>query len=57
LGGIAGYRLSVSDRLAAKEPVSIDEATLEFSARFDTGATISSINARDIEVVGGSGTP
>ncbi len=57
LGGIAGYGWSANDALAAKEPVFIDEAALEFSARFDTGATISSINARDIEVVGGSGTP
>ncbi len=57
LGGIAGYCLSTNERLAAKAPVFIDEAALEFSARFDTGATISSINARDIEVVGGSGTP
>ena len=47
----------MSERLSAKEPVFIDEAALEFSARLDTGATISSINARDIEVVGGSGTP
>ena len=57
LGGIAGYRLSVSDRLVAKEPVFIDETALEFSARFDTGAAISSINACGIGVVGGSGTP
>ena len=57
LGGFAGHRWSVNERLAAKEPIFIDEAALEFSARLDTGATISSINARDIEVVGGSGTP
>ena len=49
--------MSVSDRLAAKEPVFIDEAALEFATRFDTGATISSINALDIEVVVGLGTP
>lgn len=57
LGGFAGYKWALAERLAAKEPIFIDEAALHFFARLDTGATVSSINARDIEVVGGSGTP
>ena len=57
LGALVGYGWAINERLSAKEHVFIDEAALEFSARLDTGATISSINARDIEVVGGSGKP
>lgn len=57
LGAFAGYSWALADRLPALEQVLIDEAALEFAARLDTGATVSSINARDIEVVGGSGTP
>ena len=57
IGGCVGYSWAVSGRLAAKEPVFVNEAELEFLARLDSGATVSPINARDIEVVGGSGTP
>ena len=57
LGAFAGYCWALAERLPAVAQVFIDEASLEFAARLDTGATVSSINARDIEVVGGSGTP
>ncbi|MFT4582771.1 MAG: hypothetical protein ACI915_001068 [Gammaproteobacteria bacterium] len=61
LGTMVGVLISIvwaaSLPLAALEPVIIKEADLTFTARLDTGATISSINARDIEVTGGTGTP
>lgn len=57
LGSFVGYRWAQHDRLAATAAVAIEEAALQFSARLDTGATVSSINARDIEVIGGAGTP
>ncbi len=57
IGAFAGYNWVRAERLSAVEQVFIDEAALAFVARLDTGATVSSINARDIEVVGGSGTP
>jgi hypothetical protein len=57
VGALAGYGWGQQQRLSALETVLIDEAGLRFAARLDTGATVSSINARDIEVVGGSGTP
>jgi len=53
-GVLAGYLLGGSGRVAAREPVSIAEAGIGFTARLDTGATISSINAHEIEVIGGS---
>lgn len=56
-GGLAGYALGRHGQLGAYEMVSIAEAGLVFSARLDTGATVSSINAREIEVIGGSTTP
>lgn len=56
-GVLIGYGWALRERLSAIEPVYIGEAALQFSARLDTGATVSSINARDIEVVGGSGSP
>lgn len=38
-------------------PVQIAEGPIEFLARLDTGATVSSINAEHIEVIGGEGRP
>lgn len=43
--------------LSPQEFVSIDEARIEFRARLDTGAVVSSINAHDIKVHGGGATP
>jgi len=57
VGTLVGYGWAQHDRLSALETVLIDEAGVRFFARLDTGATVSSINARDIEVIGGSGTP
>ncbi len=57
LGGFLGYTLALDTRLGAYESVSIVEAGLDFDARLDTGATVSSINAREIEVVGKSMQP
>jgi hypothetical protein len=57
LGGFAGHMLAHRGQLGAYEPVSIVEAGLDFDARLDTGATVSSINAHAIEVVGGSTPP
>jgi hypothetical protein len=57
IGVLTGYIWATSLPLAAHEPVIIQEAELAFTARLDTGATISSINAQDIEVSGGTGTP
>lgn len=55
--GFAGYALGQRGQLGGYELISIVEAELDFQARLDTGATVSSINARDIEVIGGSATP
>jgi hypothetical protein len=38
-------------------PVVIEEANLEFNARLDTGAQVSSINAVEVEVINGEGRP
>ncbi|MGR9093146.1 MAG: putative ATP-dependent zinc protease [Gammaproteobacteria bacterium] len=57
IGGFTGYALGHRGQLGAYEAVSIAEAGLVFNARLDTGATVSSINAREIEIVGGSTTP
>lgn len=43
--------------LSAIEVVTIEEAAISFNARMDTGATISSINAHELEVVGGGNGP
>ena len=43
--------------LSATELMTIEEAEISLEARMDTGATISSINARDLEVIGGGGSP
>ncbi len=56
-GGLIGHGWALHQRLSATEDVLIDEGALRFSARLDTGATVSSINARNIEVIGGTGTP
>jgi hypothetical protein len=61
LGTMVGVLISIvwatSLPLATLEPVIVKEADLTFTARLDTGGTISSLNARDIEVTGGTGTP
>ena len=57
IGGLSGYALGHRARLGAYVAVSIVEAGIAFNARLDTGATVSSINAREIEVVGGSTRP
>lgn len=57
LGGVFGFTLGHRAQLGAYAPVSIVEAGLDFDARLDTGATVSSINAREIEVVGSSTLP
>lgn len=57
MGGVLGYAMAERGQLGASESVSIVEAGLEFDARLDTGATVSSINAHEIEVVGGSAPP
>lgn len=57
-GGVAaGYEWAARRTLPATVTVRIAEADLDFDARLDTGATISSINAHAIEVVGGAGKP
>ena len=56
-GVFIGYVWAASVPLSTLEPVIIKEADLTFTARQDTGATISSINIRDIKVIGGTGTP
>jgi len=57
VGVAVGYAWGHGDRLPARASVRIEEAGLSFDALLDTGALISSINARDIEVIGGAGTP
>lgn len=57
LGFLAGHAWSRRDRLAPVETVLIAEAGLRFQARLDTGAVVSSVNALDIEVVGGGAQP
>ncbi|MCP5199464.1 MAG: ATP-dependent zinc protease [Gammaproteobacteria bacterium] len=60
-GLVAGYTLGVGNAarrvLDPVVMVRIGEAGLDFRARLDTGAVVSSINAHDLEVVGGSGRP
>lgn len=57
VGYIAGLEQAASRTLEPREEVSIAEAELTFRARLDTGAVVSSINAKDISVIGGSGRP
>ena len=45
-GGLVGYGWARHQRLPAIEAGFIDEAGLRFSARLNTGATVSSINDR-----------
>ncbi len=56
-GAFIGYGWALHERVSATEMVLVDEAAIHFFARLDTGATVSSINALDIQVVGGSGAP
>ncbi|MGR8919667.1 MAG: putative ATP-dependent zinc protease [Gammaproteobacteria bacterium] len=56
--GFAAGQWSVRQQvLAPVETVRVVEAGLEFDARLDTGAVVSSINARDIRVIGGGERP
>ncbi len=62
LSGLAlGYLLgawSVERRmLPPLSRVTVAEAGLDFEARLDTGATVSSINAQDVTVIGGGALP
>ena len=43
--------------LPGLETVMVEEGGVEFLARLDTGATVSSINAQGIEVIGGGDKP
>ncbi|MGE0482718.1 MAG: RimK/LysX family protein [Gammaproteobacteria bacterium] len=60
-GLVVGYVLGVGTAerriLEPVVTVRIGEAGLDFRARLDTGAVVSSVNAHDLEVVGGSGRP
>ena len=61
VGAVAGFQAgswwSGRNTLPALVRVSIADAGLPFRARLDTGAVVSSINAQDIQVIGGEGTP
>ncbi len=52
-GFVAGRALEQRKLLAAVERIEIKEAGISFAARLDSGATVSSINARDFKVPGG----
>lgn len=52
-----GQQWALRNVLPGLTKVVIAEANLPFEARLDTGAEVSSINALDIEVVGGEGRP
>ncbi len=56
-GFIAGAWWSDRKILPPLEKVVVEEAELEFVARLDTGATVSSINAQQIAVIGGGDEP
>lgn len=60
-GLAAGFQIGVwsveRDILAPVVSVRVSEAELGFQARLDTGATVSSINAHDIVVIGGGQRP
>ena len=55
--GAGGWWWARRDVLPGMLPVSIAEGPIDFRARLDTGATVSSINAEHIEVVNGEGRP
>lgn len=60
-GAATDYTLHVHDIsrqrvIGGVENVRIVEGNIDFRARVDTGAAISSINARDIKVIGGDDT-
>jgi hypothetical protein len=57
IGFQGGAWWSTRNTLPARVEVGITEAGLAFRARLDTGAVVSSINAQDIEVIGGEGKP
>jgi hypothetical protein len=57
VGIFIGHLWSDNGQLSALELVTIEEAAISFDARLGTGATISSINARDLEVIGGGDRP
>ena len=52
-----GHAWAQRNVLAAMVPVVIKEAGLEFQARLDTGAVVSSINATHIEIPDGGDNP
>ncbi|MBI4695778.1 MAG: ATP-dependent zinc protease [Gammaproteobacteria bacterium] len=52
-----GWWWARRDVLPGMLPVRIAEGPIDFHARLDTGATVSSINAEHIEVVNGEGRP
>ena len=56
-GFVAGFWWAERDTLPPLEKVVVQEAELEFVARLDTGATVSSINAQEIAVIGGGEKP
>ena len=56
-GFITGSWWAERNTLAPLETVVVQEAALEFVARLDTGATVSSINAQEIAVIGGGEKP
>ena len=57
VGILFGRSYTWQTTLSPTEDVVIEKAGLTFHARLDTGAVVSSINAHEIEVIGGSGTP
>lgn len=57
LGYVLGQGTGARIVLSPTETVLIEESGQLFHARLDTGAVVSSINAHDIEVIGGSGRP
>lgn len=57
LGYLAGAWSVERRMLAPLTQVVVAEADLGFEARLDTGATVSSINAQDVTVIGGDARP
>lgn len=55
--GYLGHAWALRKVVPGVTPVVIAEADLGFRARLDTGAQISSINAINLQVVGGEGRP
>ncbi|MSR13334.1 MAG: hypothetical protein EXR86_01985 [Gammaproteobacteria bacterium] len=54
---VIGQHYALRKVVPSVVPVVIQEAQLEFAARLDTGAEVSSINATDVAVIGGEGRP